>query len=161
MLWNNQIVKFENKLKLCCSDCRLWLDLNNLTRKMGRKDGKPKGKMSGYAFFVQTCREEHKKKHPGEPVVFAEFSRKCASKWKVRLLLACLLWLESSCWDGSPLLTQNSKNWAIHRQTAAWQNTKQGINSMYTVSYLSISACCRFLVSILNSKLFVKWYIFQ
>lgn len=49
---------------------------------MGKKDGKPKGKMSGYAFFVQTCREEHKKKHPGEPVVFAEFSRKCASKWK-------------------------------------------------------------------------------
>jgi len=52
---------------------------------MGKKDGKPKGKMSGYAFFVQTCREEHKKKHPGEPVVFAEFSRKCASKWKVFL----------------------------------------------------------------------------
>uniref|UniRef100_A0A8C5V9F8 HMG box domain-containing protein n=1 Tax=Microcebus murinus TaxID=30608 RepID=A0A8C5V9F8_MICMU len=25
---------------------------------------KPKGKMSAYAFFVQTCREEHKKKNP-------------------------------------------------------------------------------------------------
>jgi len=47
------------------------------------KDGKPRGKMSSYAFFVQTCREEHKKKHPGEQVVFAEFSKKCAEKWKV------------------------------------------------------------------------------
>uniref|UniRef100_A0A8C0ADE1 HMG box domain-containing protein n=1 Tax=Bos mutus grunniens TaxID=30521 RepID=A0A8C0ADE1_BOSMU len=25
---------------------------------------KPKGKMSAYSFFVQTCREEHKKKNP-------------------------------------------------------------------------------------------------
>jgi len=47
------------------------------------KDGKPRGKMSSYAFFVQTCREEHKKKHPGEQVVFAEFSKKCSEKWKV------------------------------------------------------------------------------
>jgi len=46
------------------------------------KDGKPRGKMSSYAFFVQTCREEHKKKHPGEAVVFAEFSKKCSEKWK-------------------------------------------------------------------------------
>ena len=50
---------------------------------MGKKDGKPRGRMSAYAFFVQTCREEHKKKHPGESVVFAEFSKKCAEKWKV------------------------------------------------------------------------------
>lgn len=46
------------------------------------KDGKPRGRMSSYAFFVQTCREEHKKKHPGESVNFAEFSRKCSEKWK-------------------------------------------------------------------------------
>ena len=38
--------------------------------------------MSAYAYFVQTCREEHKKKHPNENVVFAEFSRKCADRWK-------------------------------------------------------------------------------
>ena len=50
---------------------------------MGKKDGKPRGAMTSYAFFVQTCREEHKKKHPGEQVVFAEFSKKCAEKWKV------------------------------------------------------------------------------
>lgn len=43
--------------------------------------------MTAYAFFVQTCREEHKKKFPGEQIVFAEFSKKCAEKWKVAQLL--------------------------------------------------------------------------
>lgn len=38
--------------------------------------------MTAYAFFIQTCREEHKKKHPGETVLFAEFSKKCSEKWK-------------------------------------------------------------------------------
>ncbi|XP_051882370.1 high mobility group protein B1-like [Pristis pectinata] len=43
---------------------------------------KPRGKMSSYAFFVQTCREEHKKKHPDATVNFSEFSKKCAERWK-------------------------------------------------------------------------------
>ncbi|KAB0364473.1 hypothetical protein FD754_008629 [Muntiacus muntjak] len=30
---------------------------------------KPKGKMSAYVFFVQTCREEHKKKNPEVPTI--------------------------------------------------------------------------------------------
>jgi len=38
--------------------------------------------MTAYAFFVQTCREEHKRQHPEEFVQFQEFSRKCASRWK-------------------------------------------------------------------------------
>merc|ERR1712179_466248 len=51
---------------------------------MPKKDpNKPRGRMSSYAFFVQTCREEHRKMHPDEQVVFAEFSKKCAEKWKV------------------------------------------------------------------------------
>jgi len=50
---------------------------------MGKVEGKPRGRMSAYAYFVQTCREEHKKKHPNENVVFAEFSKKCAERWKV------------------------------------------------------------------------------
>jgi hypothetical protein len=45
-------------------------------------DGRPKGKMTPYAFFVQTCREEHKRKHPDDVVVFAEFGKKCAERWK-------------------------------------------------------------------------------
>lgn len=44
---------------------------------------KPRGKMSSYAYFVQTCREEHKKKHPDASVNFSEFSKKCSERWKV------------------------------------------------------------------------------
>lgn len=44
--------------------------------------GKPKGRMSSYTFFVVTCREEHRKKHPNESVNFTEFSKKCAERWK-------------------------------------------------------------------------------
>ena len=46
------------------------------------EDGRPKGKMTAYAFFVQTCREAHKRIHPDENVVFAEFGKKCADRWK-------------------------------------------------------------------------------
>ncbi|VDK33706.1 unnamed protein product [Taenia asiatica] len=44
---------------------------------------RPKGAMSAYACFVQVIREEHKKKHPGEHIVFSDFSRKCAERWKI------------------------------------------------------------------------------
>ncbi|XP_036814314.1 high mobility group protein B2 isoform X2 [Oncorhynchus mykiss] len=43
---------------------------------------KPKGKTSAYAFFVQTCREEHKRKHPEQSVNFAEFSKQCSERWR-------------------------------------------------------------------------------
>ena len=43
---------------------------------------KPNGKMSAYAFFVQICREGHKKKNLETPVNFAEFSKKCWERWK-------------------------------------------------------------------------------
>ncbi|KAL5240412.1 hypothetical protein ACI65C_007822 [Semiaphis heraclei] len=52
-------------------------------------DAKPRGRMTAYAFFVQTCREEHKKKHPDENVIFAEFSKKCAERWKVDTISDC------------------------------------------------------------------------
>jgi len=39
--------------------------------------------MSSYAYFVQTCREEHRKKHPEEAIAFAAFSKKCSDRWKV------------------------------------------------------------------------------
>jgi len=39
--------------------------------------------MSSYAYFVQTCREEHRKKHPDETISFAAFSKKCSDRWKV------------------------------------------------------------------------------
>lgn len=56
-----------------------------------KADAKPRGRMTAYAYFVQTCREEHKKKHPDETVIFAEFSRKCAERWKVSFILKYLL----------------------------------------------------------------------
>ena len=37
---------------------------------MDANDNKPKGKMTAYAFFVQICRDEHKRKHPDEQVAF-------------------------------------------------------------------------------------------
>ncbi|XP_045293057.1 high mobility group protein B1-like [Leopardus geoffroyi] len=50
---------------------------------MGKGDPKkPTGKMSSYAFFVQTCLEEHKKKHPDAPVGFREFFEKCSERCK-------------------------------------------------------------------------------
>nr|ACI67914.1 High mobility group protein B2 [Salmo salar] len=48
----------------------------------GKDPNKPKGKTSSYAFFVATCREEHKKKHPGTSVNFSEFSKKCSERWR-------------------------------------------------------------------------------
>ena len=55
--------------------------------KKDLKGKKPKGRMSNYTFFVQMCREEHRKKHPNENVNFTEFSKKCAERWKVNNLL--------------------------------------------------------------------------
>ncbi|KAM9362530.1 high mobility group protein B2a [Symphorus nematophorus] len=49
---------------------------------MKRDPNRPRGKTSSYAFFVATCREEHKKKHPGASVDFSEFSKKCSERWK-------------------------------------------------------------------------------
>ena len=57
--------------------------LANNTVRLAKGDAKkPKDKMSAYAFFKQTCREEHKKKNPEVPVNFAEFSKKCSERWK-------------------------------------------------------------------------------
>ncbi|XP_058497455.1 high mobility group protein B2-like [Solea solea] len=50
---------------------------------MATKDpNKPRGKTSSYAYFVATCREEHKKKHPGTSVNFSDFSKKCSERWR-------------------------------------------------------------------------------
>ncbi|KAL0588167.1 High mobility group protein B1 [Plecturocebus cupreus] len=50
---------------------------------MGKGDPKKlRGKMTSYAFFVQTCWEEHRKKHPDASVNFSEFSKKCSERGK-------------------------------------------------------------------------------
>ncbi|TPP58714.1 Dorsal switch protein 1 [Fasciola gigantica] len=49
---------------------------------MAKDKNRPKHPMSAYSCFVQVIREEHRKKHPNENVIFSEFSKKCAEKWK-------------------------------------------------------------------------------
>lgn len=51
--------------------------------KMVKDPKKPRGRMSSYAYFIQTSREEHKKLHPEVSVNFAKFSKKCSERWKV------------------------------------------------------------------------------
>jgi len=53
-----------------------------MPRQKAAGSDKPKGRMTAYAFFVQTCRDEHKKLHPDENVQFTEFSRQCSERWK-------------------------------------------------------------------------------
>ncbi|XP_062963549.1 putative high mobility group protein B1-like 1 [Cynocephalus volans] len=51
---------------------------------MGKGDSKkPRGNMSSYAFFVQSCQEKHKKQHLDASVSFSEFSKKCSERWKI------------------------------------------------------------------------------
>ncbi|KAF7233141.1 hypothetical protein EG68_10061 [Paragonimus skrjabini miyazakii] len=49
---------------------------------MVKDKNRPKHPMTAYACFVQVIREEHRKKHPNENVIFSEFTKKCAEKWK-------------------------------------------------------------------------------
>ena len=42
--------------------------------------------MAAYTYFVKLIRDEHRKKHPEEHFDFAEFSAKCAEKWKVKFI---------------------------------------------------------------------------
>ena len=69
---------------------------------MGKADKdpkKPKGRMSAYAFFVQTCREEHRMKHPNQQVEFAQFSKRCADRWKVRTAIFSVEFHSHLDWD--------------------------------------------------------------
>ena len=55
---------------------------NSANAQNNNNNGKPRGKMTAYAFFVHTCRQELKNSRPNQNVVFGEFSKKCAAKWK-------------------------------------------------------------------------------
>lgn len=92
----NVVVLLILKVLNACINSFLMFFLLQNRGKMPRgkaTDAKPRGRMTAYAFFVQTCREEHKKKHPDENVIFAEFSKKCAERWKVsvNLFMLCLV----------------------------------------------------------------------
>lgn len=50
---------------------------------MPRQDlARPRGRTTAYCLFVQLCREEHKKNHPGEDVAYTDFNKKCSERWK-------------------------------------------------------------------------------
>jgi hypothetical protein len=53
-----------------------------MPRGSAKDESKPKGRMTAYAYFVQTQRDEQKKKNPDEAVAFTEFSKTCAEQWK-------------------------------------------------------------------------------
>ena len=44
---------------------------------------RPKGKMTAYAFFVQVCLQEHRRKYPDEVIPFTDFAKKTADRWKI------------------------------------------------------------------------------
>ena len=42
-----------------------------------------RGKNTAYSFFVQACKDEHKKRFPGEQLLMSEFNKKAAERWKI------------------------------------------------------------------------------
>lgn len=83
-----------------------------------RAYNKPRGRMTAYAFFVQTCREEHKKKHPDENVVFAAFSKKCAERWNVSALLSDLSILLKQLFSFNLFVFSNDNSYSAQRSSA-------------------------------------------
>lgn len=67
---------------------------------------KPRGRMTAYAYFMQSCREEHKIKYPNENVVFLEFSRRCAGQWKVFCCTSLLYYRSKFNINNNVVLTQ-------------------------------------------------------
>ncbi|KAL5104479.1 High mobility group-T protein [Taenia crassiceps] len=49
---------------------------------MVKDKSKPKRALSPYAVFVQSMRDEHKKKNPSASIDFSAFSKECSAKWK-------------------------------------------------------------------------------
>lgn len=53
---------------------------------MVKDKSKPKRALTPYAVFVQSMRDEHKKKNPSSSIDFSAFSKECSAKWKVCFL---------------------------------------------------------------------------
>ncbi|CAG0922205.1 unnamed protein product, partial [Notodromas monacha] len=43
---------------------------------------KPAGRMSAYAYYLQTCREELRDRFPNDKLDFSQFTRMCNDRWK-------------------------------------------------------------------------------
>ena len=44
---------------------------------------RPRVILTAFAFFVQTCKVEHRKRFPEEKIAFDKLSRTCATRWKI------------------------------------------------------------------------------
>ncbi|XP_071645086.1 uncharacterized protein [Temnothorax longispinosus] len=55
------------------------LQRDNMPR---RTDVKPRGRMTAYTYFVKSCHQEHKKKHPKRKIFPQFFSKNCGKRWK-------------------------------------------------------------------------------
>lgn len=53
-----------------------------MPRKSTKDANRPRGRMTAYAFFLQMCRDEHRRQHPSEQIAFTVFSKQCAQRWK-------------------------------------------------------------------------------
>ena len=52
--------------------------------KRHQEEDKPRGRISSYAFFTKTFKEEYAEQHPGKKMPgFGEMGKKCAERWKV------------------------------------------------------------------------------
>ncbi|TGZ38345.1 High mobility group protein DSP1 [Temnothorax longispinosus] len=56
------------------------LQRDNMPR---RTDVKPRGRMTAYTYFVKSCHQEHKKKHPKRKIFPQFFSKNCGKRWKI------------------------------------------------------------------------------
>lgn len=109
---------------------------------MVKDPNKPRGKTSSYAFFVQTCREEHKKKHPGTSVNFTEFSKKCSERWKVSWTTSHFVF---------PGAGQDRRGWGVvdkfkgHLHSSKWQTAAAWNGccnpSIFLLCFFSIRVC--------------------
>ncbi|VDN09642.1 unnamed protein product [Dibothriocephalus latus] len=43
---------------------------------------RPRSPMSAFACFVQVIREKYRSQHPNDNIIFSEFAKKCAEKWR-------------------------------------------------------------------------------
>lgn len=82
----------QEDIASCCETWSLYGTLRKsfhqaaaiLLPRVKETPNKPRDKMSSYAFFMQTCWEEHKKKYPDPLGNFTELSKKCPKRWKTK-----------------------------------------------------------------------------
>ena len=55
----------------------------SMLQSMEAEPARPRVMLTAFAFFVQTCKVEHRKRFPEEKIDFVKLSRTCATRWKI------------------------------------------------------------------------------